>query len=108
MVSSLGKAVPQRAQRAARPVRSNDQISASAGRVHCIAIGRSLRQNTFPTPDAKCSGRRFDCPIVQSRETMDPLDDVFAAMRVQSALYARLETTAPWGINFAGGTGARF
>lgn len=39
---------------------------------------------------------------------MDPLDDVFAAMRVRSALYARLETTAPWGLDFAGGAAARF
>jgi AraC-like DNA-binding protein len=39
---------------------------------------------------------------------MDPLDDIFAAMRVGSALYARLEVTAPWGISFAAGQGARF
>ncbi len=39
---------------------------------------------------------------------MDPLDDVFAAMRVQTAMYVRLETTAPWGIQFAGGSAARF
>jgi AraC-like DNA-binding protein len=39
---------------------------------------------------------------------MDPLDDVFAAMRVQTAMYVRLEATAPWGIEFAGGSAARF
>jgi len=39
---------------------------------------------------------------------MDPLDDVFAAMRVQSAVYARLEVSAPWGLSFAPGTSARF
>jgi AraC-like DNA-binding protein len=39
---------------------------------------------------------------------MDPLDEVFAAMRVRSALYARLETTAPWGLDFIGGEAARF
>lgn len=39
---------------------------------------------------------------------MDPLDDLFAAMRVQSALYARLETCAPWGLDFAAGASARF
>jgi len=39
---------------------------------------------------------------------MDPLDDVFAAMRVESALYARLEAAAPWGVNFVPGQGARF
>lgn len=39
---------------------------------------------------------------------MDPLDDVFSAMRVESAVYARLETTAPWGLSFTGGQSARF
>jgi AraC-like DNA-binding protein len=39
---------------------------------------------------------------------MDPLDDVFAAMRVRSALYARLEAGAPWGLSLAGGESARF
>lgn len=31
-------------------------------------------------------------------DNMDPLDDVFQAMRVENALYARLEATAPWGL----------
>lgn len=39
---------------------------------------------------------------------MDPLDDVFAAMRVRSAVYARLEAGAPWGVSLAGGESARF
>lgn len=39
---------------------------------------------------------------------MDPLDDVFSAMRVESALYARLEGTAPWGVSFRRGVTARF
>ncbi|MES2938687.1 MAG: AraC family transcriptional regulator [Pseudomonadota bacterium] len=39
---------------------------------------------------------------------MDPLDDIFAAMRVQSALYARLEARAPWGLHLNGGASARF
>lgn len=39
---------------------------------------------------------------------MDPLDDIFAAMRVRSALYARLELSAPWGLDFAAGRMARF
>jgi AraC-like DNA-binding protein len=39
---------------------------------------------------------------------MDPLDDVFAAMRVQSALYARLQARAPWGLDVVGGETARF
>ncbi len=39
---------------------------------------------------------------------MDPLDDVFSAMRVHSAIYARLESRAPWGLSLAGGQSARF
>lgn len=39
---------------------------------------------------------------------MDPLDELFAAMRVQGALYARLEARAPWGLSLAGGAAARF
>ncbi|WP_050478142.1 AraC family transcriptional regulator [Herbaspirillum rhizosphaerae] len=30
---------------------------------------------------------------------MDPLDEALAAMRVERALYARLEASAPWGLN---------
>jgi len=39
---------------------------------------------------------------------MDPIEDIITAMRVQSALYARLEAKAPWGISFASGPHARF
>ena len=39
---------------------------------------------------------------------MDPLDDVFAAMRVRDALYARIEGRAPWGLSLAPGQAARF
>ncbi|HCA26991.1 MAG TPA: AraC family transcriptional regulator [Betaproteobacteria bacterium] len=39
---------------------------------------------------------------------MDPIEDVIAAMRVKSALHARLEAKAPWGILFAPGPHARF
>ena len=39
---------------------------------------------------------------------MDPLDEVLSAMRVESALYARLEAGAPWGLSFRGGNNARF
>lgn len=39
---------------------------------------------------------------------MDPLDDFFAAMRVESALHARIEASAPWGLDFAAGRTARF
>lgn len=39
---------------------------------------------------------------------MDPLDDIFAAMRVASALHARIEASAPWGLDFAAGRTSRF
>lgn len=39
---------------------------------------------------------------------MDLFDEIFSAMRVESALYARLEATAPWGVDFIGGPGANF
>lgn len=39
---------------------------------------------------------------------MDPLADVFAAMRVRDALYARIEARAPWGLSLAAGQTARF
>ena len=39
---------------------------------------------------------------------MDPLDDVFNALSVDNALYARLEATAPWGVASSRGQAARF
>lgn len=39
---------------------------------------------------------------------MDPLDDVFAAMRVNSALYSRLHPRAPWGVSFVKSASIRF
>jgi AraC-like DNA-binding protein len=39
---------------------------------------------------------------------MDPIEDVFSAMRIESALYARLEAKAPWGISFLNGPHIRF
>lgn len=39
---------------------------------------------------------------------MDPIDDVFSAMRVRNALYCRIEATAPWGVAFVRGKAARF
>lgn len=39
---------------------------------------------------------------------MDPLADMFAAMHVRDALYARLEARAPWGVSLAAGQAARF
>lgn len=40
--------------------------------------------------------------------SVDPLDDVFAAMRTRTALYARFEGSAPWGVEFVRGRAARF
>ncbi len=31
---------------------------------------------------------------------MDPITDVFTAMRVDSVVYGRIELTAPWGLKF--------
>lgn len=39
---------------------------------------------------------------------MDPLDNIFAALSVERAQYARLEASAPWGITFVKGQAARF
>jgi AraC-like DNA-binding protein len=39
---------------------------------------------------------------------MDPIDDVFGAMRVRTALYCRIEASAPWGVAFVRGKAARF
>lgn len=39
---------------------------------------------------------------------MDPIDDVFGAMRVHTSLYARIEARAPWGVTFVRGVAARF
>ncbi|MBZ0091794.1 MAG: AraC family transcriptional regulator [Sulfuricellaceae bacterium] len=41
-------------------------------------------------------------------DPMDPIEDIITAMRVESALYARLEAKAPWGIAFASGPHVRF
>lgn len=39
---------------------------------------------------------------------MDPIDDVFGAMRVNTALHCRIEASAPWGVTFVRGKAARF
>ena len=39
---------------------------------------------------------------------MDPIDDVFGAMRTHTAVYCRIEGTAPWGVAFVRGRAARF
>ena len=35
---------------------------------------------------------------------MDPLSEVFGSMRIQDAIYTRLEATAPWGFRYSGDT----
>jgi AraC-like DNA-binding protein len=46
-----------------------------------------------------------DRPIIKQRT--DPLSDVFGSMRIQDAVYRRLEATAPWGIRYSGDVGLR-
>jgi len=38
---------------------------------------------------------------------MDPLSEIFGSMRIQEAVYKRLEATSPWGIHYSGDTGPR-
>jgi len=47
--------------------------------------------------------------VIQSSDfLMDPIEDVFSAMRIESAFYAKLEAKAPWGISFSNGPHIRF
>ena len=49
------------------------------------------------------------CPFVQILATIvDPITDIFTAMRVDSVLYGRIELTAPWGLRFDRGEYACF
>jgi AraC-like DNA-binding protein len=43
-----------------------------------------------------------DRPAFEHR--MDPLSEVFGSMRIQDAIYTRLEATAPWGFRYPGDT----
>jgi AraC-like DNA-binding protein len=43
-----------------------------------------------------------DRPVLEHR--MDPLSEVFGSMRIQDAIYTRLEATAPWGFRYPGDT----
>jgi len=43
-----------------------------------------------------------DRPVFERR--MDPLSEVFGSMRIQDAIYTRLEATAPWGFHYPGDT----
>src|SRR6267154_6835443 len=46
-----------------------------------------------------------DCPLIKHH--MDPLSEVFGSMRIQEAIYKRLEATAPWGVRYSGDIGPR-
>jgi len=46
-----------------------------------------------------------DRPVSEQR--MDPLSEVFGSMRIQAAVYTRLEATAPWGFHYTGDTNPR-
>jgi AraC-like DNA-binding protein len=43
-----------------------------------------------------------DSPVFEHR--MDPLSEVFGSMKIQEAVYTRLEATAPWGFHYMGDT----
>jgi hypothetical protein len=43
-----------------------------------------------------------DRPVLERR--MDPLSEVFGSMKIQEAVYTRVEATAPWGFHYAGDT----
>ncbi len=38
---------------------------------------------------------------------MDPLSEVFGSMKIQDAVYTRVEATAPWGFRYSGDTSPR-
>src|ERR1700739_851956 len=46
-----------------------------------------------------------DRPAFEQR--MDPLSEVFGSMRIQNAVYTRMEATAPWGFHYPGDTNPR-
>lgn len=47
-------------------------------------------------------------PATIPDQAIDPLSDLFAAMRVRSAVHCRVEATAPWGVSFPGSASAKF
>lgn len=52
--------------------------------------------------------KRSDRPNPLPSQAVDPFTDVFTAMRVRSAMYCRMEATAPWGLAFAATPHAKF
>ena len=51
---------------------------------------------------------RSDRPDSSVPADADPFTDVFTAMRVRSAVYCRMEASAPWGVDFAASPHAKF
>ena len=41
-------------------------------------------------------------PVFEPR--MDPLSEAFGSMKIQEAVYTRLDATAPWGFHYTGDT----
>src|SRR3984957_104470 len=46
-----------------------------------------------------------DRPVFEQR--LDPLSEVFGSMRIQEAVYTRMEATAPWGFRYSGDSNPR-
>jgi AraC-like DNA-binding protein len=46
-----------------------------------------------------------DRPDLEQR--IDPLSEVFGSLRIQDAVYRRVEATAPWGVRYSGDIGLR-
>jgi AraC-like DNA-binding protein len=46
-----------------------------------------------------------DRPLIKHRS--DPLSEVFGSMRIQDAIYRRVEATAPWGVRYSVDVGLR-
>src|SRR6266480_1070659 len=51
---------------------------------------------------------RFVVYSSRTRSNVDPITDVFTAMRVDTIVYGRIELTAPWGLRFERGDYACF
>jgi len=46
-----------------------------------------------------------DRPVFEHRT--DPLSEIFGSLRIQDAVYRRVEATAPWGVRYSGDVGLR-
>src|ERR1700687_1062507 len=96
-------------------------VSILHGHLHCSPqVGFRLQSPVFPqlqfgTREIRCYTIRLvsgispkyvtDRPVFE--HPVDPLSEVFGSMRIQEAIYKRLEATAPWGVRYSGDTGPR-